>query len=126
MFEAACEYFQWCDDNPWQKNEALKGGEMAGEIIQVPTQRPYTLQGLCHYLDCNTDYFTNFSKDCSDDFSRVITHMKEIIYRQKFEGASVGAFNANIIARDLGLAEKSTLEASVGVVWNEERTYDKA
>lgn len=24
IWEAACEYFQWCDDNPWYKNEAVK------------------------------------------------------------------------------------------------------
>ena len=32
--------------------------------------------------------------------------MKEIIYNQKYSGAAAGFFNANIIARDLGLANK--------------------
>lgn len=32
------------------------------------------------------------------------------MYAQKFEGASVGAFNANIIARDLGLIDKKEVE----------------
>lgn len=37
------------------------------------------------------------------------------IYTQKFEGAAVGAFNSNIIARDLGLADKKEIDASVTV-----------
>jgi hypothetical protein len=40
------------------------------------------------------------------DFSEVIHAIEEIIRTQKFEGAAVGAFNANIIARDLGMVDK--------------------
>ena len=40
----------------------------------------------------------------------IITRIREAIYQQKFEGASVGAFNANIIARDLGLADKQDVK----------------
>jgi hypothetical protein len=43
-------YFEWCDDNPWYKNEAIKSGEKVGEIVKVPTARPYTITGLCIYL----------------------------------------------------------------------------
>lgn len=41
---------------------------------------------------------------------QVTTRIDEIIYKQKFEGAAVGAFNANIIARDLGLADKKDVD----------------
>ena len=53
----------------------------------------------------NTDYFSQFKKSCSKDFTRVITHVENVIFTQKFEGATVGAYNANIIARDLGLID---------------------
>lgn len=108
LWEAACEYFEWCEENPWSKNEAVKSGDLAGTIISIPTERPYTLQGLCRYLNCSTEYLKNFeanNKD-SNDFMPVITRIREAIYQQKFEGAAVGLFNANIIARDLGLADK--------------------
>ena len=35
-----------------------------------------------------------------------------MFYQQKFEGATTGKFNANIIARDLGLVDKQKLTVS--------------
>ncbi len=43
-------------------------------------------------------------------FFEVITRADQIIDQHQFEGASVGAFNANIIARKLGLADKKILQ----------------
>lgn len=121
LWQAATEYFNWCDAHPWWKNEAVKSGDSAGTIIKVPTARPYTLQGLCLYLDCNVVYFNQFeyglakkSDELSKGFSKIVTRIREVIYMQKFEGAAVGAFNANIIARDLGLREKTELTGADG------------
>lgn len=120
LWESACEYFEWCDENPLYEEviEKVKvngtGDELRRE--QMPKMRPYTMQGLCGYLNCNTDYFNQFEKELTKEnkgFSEVITRIRETIYQQKFEGASVGFFNANIIARDLGLADKKEVEADV-------------
>ncbi|MDM1294325.1 DNA packaging protein [Sphingobacterium sp. N143] len=118
LWEAATEYFEWCDKNPWLKSEAIKSGDMAGTVMQVPTARPYTLQGLCLFLDCNAAYFRQFKQSLPEnekDFSTVITRIEEVIYNQKFEGATVGAFNANIIARDLGLTDKQEHEVNARI-----------
>lgn len=112
------KYFKELDDNPWYKQEAIKSGEAAGQIIEIPTQRPYTLIGLCISMGVNSQYFKNFKKalknengefknETDKDFSLVIEAIEDIIYNQKFTGAVVGAFNANIISRDLGLIEKT-------------------
>lgn len=116
MWEAACEYFEWCNKNPWIKYEAIKSGDMCGQLVEIPTVIPYTMEGLCGYLDCNKAYFSHFEAAIADkddqqskDFSNVITRIRETLYQQKFTGASVGAFNASIIARDLGLTDKQDL-----------------
>ena len=44
----------------------------------------------------------------------VIREAEEIIRRQKFEGASADLLNANIIARDLGLADKAEFTGKDG------------
>jgi hypothetical protein len=122
LWEAATEYFDWCDENPWYKNEAIKGGDMAGELVQIPTARPYTLSGLTVFLGVHTLYLNSFKESLigkedqgTKDFSMVISRIEEIIRTQKYEGAAVGAFNANIIARDLGLADKRELGGEVGL-----------
>lgn len=96
-------YFEHCDKNPWYKNEAIKSGEQVGKTVKVPTQRPYTLTGL--YVFLNIDRKTWALYKDREDFIPVIAHVEDIIYTQKFEGAAVGAFNATIIARDLGLKD---------------------
>lgn len=113
MWEAATEYFLWCDRYPWRKNEPIKSGEGAGKMIKVPTVRPYTMSGLCVYLGVNQGYFYDFKKTCSEGFSDIITRIEGIIETQQFEGAAVGAFNANIIARKLGLTDKREIEGQI-------------
>ena len=139
FWEAATEYFQWCDDNPALILEQKKGNqniklsisedtdtedlkEMLSPLVSIPTKIPYTIQGLCLYCDCNVMFFNNFEdslKDKTDplskDFSIICTRIREIIYNQKFTGASVGYFNASIIARDLGLVDKKGVEGELTV-----------
>lgn len=112
LWESACEYFQWCDENPLKKQEVVKYKD-SYEKIDLDLMRPYTLTGLCLFLNCHAGYFSEFERNLKDkedelskDFSLVITCIRETIYTQKFSGASVNLFNANIIAKDLGLSDK--------------------
>ena len=113
LWNEACEYFQWCDSHPLMKAEAVRGGVMSGQIIEVPIKRPYTLHGLCIFMGVNTKYFNDLKDSLRErpdiNYSEVITRIEEIIYCNKFEGAVAGFFNANIIARDLGLTDKKDL-----------------
>lgn len=109
MLQAAEEYFKLVDDNPWHKNEAIKGGDAAGTIVPIPTQQPYTLKGLYHFLDIDGETWRNYRE--RPDFKAVVQRIDDYIYNQKFVGATVGAFNANIIARDLGLVDKKEIES---------------
>jgi len=115
--DACYEYFDHQSQQTWDRID-FKGKEV--EEVKIPTASPFTLTGLCIFLDVNTNYFTDFEDNIKkgddpnkNDFSRVITHIREIIYTQKFEGAAVGAYNANIIARDLGLADKTESKSTV-------------
>lgn len=99
--KAACyEYFEACTKNPLYKSEYVRGEG----LVQVPIIRPFKCESLYNYLGIVTTTWTNYTN--REDFVEVTTHVEQIIYSQKFEGAAVGIFNANIIARDLGLADK--------------------
>jgi len=106
MWDAACEYFDWCEENPFYETD-FKGKD--ADEVHIPKMRPFTLQGLCLYLDCNTQYFKDFKTSNTyknnKDFSLIVTRIEEVIYNQKFSGAASGFFNPSIIARDLGLNE---------------------
>lgn len=111
MQEAAYEYFEWCESSPLMETD-FRGKDATK--VDIPKMRAFTMQGLCLYLDCNTDYFRQFKQQVSEKnnqdtkgFTEVITRIEDIIYNQKFTGAAAGFLNANIIARDLGLTEKT-------------------
>lgn len=122
LWNAACEYFSWCDENPWMKVEQLKkpmvvedneGNEIVESLAHLPTARPYSLGALCLYLNCNPAFFRQFKKSLkkSDkDFSTVISRIEDIISTQQWEGATVGAYNSNIISRTLGLADNQNIK----------------
>lgn len=110
LLEACYEYFDYQSQRTWEKTD-FKGKD--ADEVKIPTSSPFTLSGLCVFLGVNTVYFNQFDKKCSKDFTKVITHVRDIIYTQKFEGAAVGAYNSNIIARELGLTDKQEIDATV-------------
>lgn len=110
MWQAACEYFEWCEDNPLEEEDYR--GKDADRVI-LHKMRAFTLHGLTSYLGCSTDYFKSFKNQeraQKEDFLPVIARIEETIYNQKFTGAAAGFLNANIIARDLGLADKQEVK----------------
>lgn len=109
LWEQAAEYFEFCDANPLMTVEYH--GKDATEC-EVPKMRAYTWSGLELYLGVSSlrEYKTN--KDYSD-FFQVISRIEKVLYTQKFEGAAAGLLSANIIARDLGLTEKTEQQHSV-------------
>ena len=107
LWESCCEYFEATDQRKWVKKDWV--GKDAFEVKRE-TETPYTLTGLFVFLDIVKQTWANYRE--KEGFVDVIARVEQIIYTQKFEGASVGAFNANIIARDLGLKEQSEVAVS--------------
>lgn len=106
MWQAACEYFEWCDKHPLIEID-FKGKDATR--VRLPKMRAYTLQGLCLFLGVNTKYFNEFEKTCDKGFSEIVLRIRETVYEQKFTGSAAGFLNPNIIARDLGLREQTDL-----------------
>ena len=105
LWEKACEYFQWCDDNPYYE---LKVFNNKGDVVEanVPKMRAYTIKELCIFLGVNEDYLYQFNEENNQEFSSIITCIRDVIYTQKFTGAAADLLNPNIIARQLGLSDK--------------------
>lgn len=109
LWEAAVQYFEATDARKWKKKDWV--GKDAIEV-ERETETPYTISGLCLYLDVSREWWNKFKNENREDFLQVLTRIENIIYTQKFEGASVGAFNPSIIARDLGLKEQTDITSN--------------
>ena len=112
LWDAACEYFEWIDANPLQAAELVKY-QGSYKTAKLNKMRAMTVTGLCTFLDISVNCWYEYSE--REDFKEITTRITEIIKDQKFQGAAAEMLNPNIIARDLGLADKSDNKSSVTV-----------
>ena len=110
LWDACAEYFEWNADNPLYEARpfAFQGSVT---IARVEKMRAMTIGALCMFLDVEHRTWIGWRTDRAD-LLPVMTWAENVIYRQKFEGASADMLNPNIIARDLGLADKKDLSSS--------------
>lgn len=104
LWESACEYFEWAENNPLKEEKVFHTN---GQITRatVDKLRAMTLDGLCVFLGItDTTYYNH--RDKTSEFLEVAKRIDSIMRTQKFSGAAAELLNPNIIARDLGLAEK--------------------
>lgn len=122
LWSAASEYFAWVEDNPLMAAETVKFKGKA-TLAKVPKMRAMTISGLCIFLDISQQAWSEYR--VREGFGEVTTRIEEIIRSQKFEGAAADLLNANIIARDLGLADKSELTGKDGGAIETENVSDR-
>lgn len=121
LLEEAYAYFDWCDRYPWYKPELVKykGGH---EEVEVPIGRPYTMDGLTVYLGVSGGYFRAAKANLKEkinadkatpaevDLLEAIEMIETIVRNQQIEGAAVGVFMPNLIARINGLADNQKVQ----------------
>lgn len=113
LLDSAFKYFEWADNTPITEK---KGTHHQGTplTLETPKIRPYTLAGLRLFLDISEPTWLSYRKSKDAEFRAAVETVDTIIRQQKFEGAAAEIFNANIIARDLGLADKSEVSGENG------------
>ena len=115
MAKEAAGYFEWCDNNPWNIHTPVKAGDHFGETVTAPVQRPYLIEGLCLYLGIDQSTFWRYCNDENyKEYFKVANNIKTMIENQQLDGAMVNTFNANIVARKLGLSDKKELTGKDG------------
>ena len=109
LLEKSLEYLDWVEDNPLYEHKAMNvGGEV--HVVKIPKMRATTLGGLCIFLGMSPETWRLYRT--RPDYLGIITEIEAIIYENKFTGAAADLLNANIIARDLGLADKQVVQAT--------------
>lgn len=131
--KAWLEYFQWVVDNPWQKKEAVKSGDSAGMIIDTPCKAPFTIMGFQAYHGLGFNFISQLTSTLaekedkvSNDISCVIDWARAICHNDKFDGAMLGFYNANLTARDLELVDKRDVTTSQPIMAPTINVYSSA
>lgn len=112
LLEACEDYFQWCEDNPLKEDKVFsyEGDTFHDEVTKL---RAFTINGLTLFIDV-TDRVWRDWRNTRQDLIPVIEWAEKVIKDQKFVAAAAGLLNANIISRDLGLADKTEISGPGG------------
>ena len=89
-----------------------------GEEKNTPLQVPITFEGFeCYLADLDViqdlGHYAANTDDSYEPYRTIITRIRKNCFVQNFKGASVGIFNANIIAKKLGLIDKQDIKQEV-------------
>ena len=109
LWELFLMYRGWAKSNPYLVKDWVGG--VAKEVIREK-ERPLTFIGFeCYLAEEGTiqdlDQYLSNRDGRYEAYVGIITRIKKTIEAEQFEGASAGMYNANIIARKLGLTEKT-------------------
>lgn len=141
--EAAYEYFADAVAHPLmraEKGEFISIETKTGkkyrkhQPVLLPTPQPFSLIGFRLYIGTSDAYLLNFKQSLRSkllpenetvispeerqravDFLSVLSEIEDIIFKQKIDGATVGAYNATIIARELNLKEQTQTQVTGNV-----------
>lgn len=104
-------YLEWCEENPLMEAKAFA---YKGDVVveNVPKMRVATLGGFCLHLGIALTTWHDWRK--RQDLCNVTVDIENAIREYKFAGAAADLLNANIISRDLGLADKTELTGPGG------------
>lgn len=111
LWSAAEEYFDWCADHPLRE-EKLFAYEGSVTRDHISKMRAMTERGMCFYIGLDTSTWYDYCK--RDEFRFVCEQIKAVIWEQKFTAAAADLMNANIIGKELGLIERTTVEGPGG------------
>lgn len=111
LFEAVCDYFEWCENNPWMKTV---GVDKEGNAIEQPKRIPFLIEGLCNHIGVSKSHWYAIQDEKNkeyfrDDLFPIVEWTNNVLYTQKLTGAAVDEFKENIIARILGLGDRREL-----------------
>lgn len=112
LWDHFTRYKEWVQENPILKEDYV--GKDADKVHRQLT-RPLSWVGFESHLFLNDiigdldDYEKN-TNNSYEDYQPIIRAIKKIIETDQFEGATVGIYQQNIIARKLGLVDKKEIE----------------
>lgn len=109
LWELFESYVKKEKESPMYKREYV-GKE--GRAVDTPLEVPITFEGFECYLcdigviDSHLGHYCDKNNPTYADYLPIITRIRANCFTHNYKGAAVGLFNANLVAKKLGLAAK--------------------
>lgn len=110
LWENACSYFKFCDDNPIVTKGVVSAGKEVGKQYNIHKKRPYTIKALCLQCGISQEYLSDMKnmKARESEYGMVVDKILNVIYTQNLEHAMTGEFNPQLTARVLNMEKEET------------------
>ena len=110
------EYVTWAKDNPISieknvVNTTTKGDTYRSDAVETKP-RLISIKGFLVFLGAGSDWWQSLDREDAkrkEEFSRVKSFIRDYCENYQSEMASAEIFNANIVSRLLGLADKKDI-----------------
>ena len=109
LYEKALEFLQWLEANPLKEEKVFSNGKK----LKVSKMRAPTISGFCIFAGIDTSTFNRYENHKSKAYRNITSKIKEIFFAIKLEGSAADLLNPNIIARELGLVDKSENKSEI-------------
>lgn len=107
LWERACAYFMWCDENPIVWKTTVMSGNKAGNKVENESPHPYSIQELCVFCSITPEYLQSVrrTKDQGSAYYMVVSKMLSIVYVQNYNYGITGVFNSIFTAKVLSMSD---------------------
>lgn len=110
LLNAFAAYKRWAEANPVYTTEALKSGNFAGQLIQIPRKHLLTVEEFTSFIGAPSNYldrekerhesdFKEFGLDASTAFIEVIEKIKNSITDDTDRGAAAQLVDGTYVAK---------------------------
>lgn len=118
LLEKFQEYVQWCNDNPIIVKTSVDGvsgnGAQYGNTTKEEKPRLVSIEGFLIFIGGTWPWWKRLEEGKrKDEYCKVKDLIRVFCESYQKEMASAGIFNANIISRLLGLADRQQVEGQV-------------
>lgn len=107
-------FFNWIHDNPLQEAK-LTSFQGSSAIENIPRMRAVTQQSMWLYCGISRAKWGKYRLGNDlEGFQEVVEWAEDMMHTINFEGGASGLLNAMLVARQLGLAERTELTGRDG------------
>lgn len=96
------EYVAWADNHPINIKKIS-----AGQILDLPTERPLTITDFCLFAGISRECFYNYGRQ--PEYSDIVARIREYIESDQLRGAMIGMYESTIVSRVLRLADRQDI-----------------
>lgn len=118
VIEAFCEYVEWVNERPIRKP---MGKDKDGDIIWADMPRSLTMPGFRAFAGIGQPAWSSYTRgkrgndeEQKEEFREVTLMIQDFIHSHKLEYGLLDIFNAGLVARLVGLAERREISGPDG------------